>query len=68
MKKRNSALKRSLLIVAFLVVSSYFVLEVFNRMTNPDLDISINTGGIGQAVLDVVIDIVSSFLNPERRS
>ncbi|MEQ9229257.1 MAG: hypothetical protein RIF46_01140 [Cyclobacteriaceae bacterium] len=68
MKKKNSALKRSLLIVAFLAVSSYFVLEVFNRMTNPDLDISINTSGIGQAVLDVVVDVLRSLINPERRS
>lgn len=68
MARAGKIVLRPIIIVVCLALSSFFALQVYNRMSNPDLDISLNASGIGQAVLDVVVDVLRSLINPERRS
>ena len=47
---------------------SLVVSKMLDQEINPEMAMNVNVSEIGQAVLDVLVDAISSLINPERRS
>lgn len=65
MKKKQSVFV-SLLIVLAIAVVSFFVLRVLNQEITPD--ISVDVAEIGKKILQAVVDLVLSLINPEKKT
>ena len=68
MGKKSSAYYQTLLTIGVIAILSYLVLRVTNQGFSPEMGLNVDAGEIGQAVLDKLVDIVLSLINPERRS
>ena len=68
MKKKHSALFRTVLIVGVLAVLSWFAQSALNPEINAEMPITVDVSKIGSVVLEKIGEIIRAFLSPERRS
>ena len=67
-KGKSRALIQTLITVGIIAVLSLVVSKMLDQEINPEMAMNVNVSEIGQAVLDVLVDAISSLINPERRS
>lgn len=68
MKKKNTALYRTILIVGVLAVFSYLANQAFNPEFSAEMPVSIDVSKVGDFVIEKVGQLIRAFLSPERRS